>query len=135
MQYAGGACGYQDVVQQGYGMRTAAISDTLFKQGEGCGGCYEIKCVDSPQWCKLGQPSLIVTATNNCPPNYYLSSENGGWCNPPREHFDIARPVFTQIADETAGIVPITYRRYGRYSLLSCLEINQRYKFMSQLNV
>lgn len=123
------------MVQQGYGMRTAAISDTLFKQGEGCGGCYEIKCVDSPRWCKLGQPSLIVTATNNCPPNYYLSSENGGWCNPPREHFDIARPVFTQIADETAGIVPITYRRYGRYSLLSCLEINQRYKFMSQLNV
>ncbi|KAI3441456.1 Expansin [Psidium guajava] len=100
----GGACGYQDVVQQGYGLETAAVSTELFNNGQACGACYEIKCTDDPQWCQLGRPSLIVTATNLCPP--------GGWCDPPREHFDIAKPVFTKLAkDYTAGIVPVQYRR------------------------
>ncbi|KAJ8754132.1 hypothetical protein K2173_002030 [Erythroxylum novogranatense] len=107
----GGACNYKDVVSQGYGMSTAALSDVMFQKGKACGACYEIRCVDNPQWCKPGQPSIIITATDNCPPNYALASDNGGWCNPPNEHFDIAKPVFNQLADHTAGITPIEYRR------------------------
>ncbi|KAB1221180.1 Protein fluG [Morella rubra] len=64
----GGACGYQDVVQEGYGLEnTAALSTVLFKKGQTCGACYEIKCANDPQWCNLGRPSLFVTATNHCP--------------------------------------------------------------------
>uniref|UniRef100_A0A199UA76 Expansin n=1 Tax=Manihot esculenta TaxID=3983 RepID=A0A199UA76_MANES len=96
----GGACGYKDVVQQGYTLNTAAISDVLFKKGKGCGGCFELKCVNSPKWCKKG--SLFVTATNLCPSNPSL---------PGKEHFDIAQPVFNKIADYIAGIIPIQYRR------------------------
>ncbi|KAK3406267.1 hypothetical protein EUGRSUZ_K02434 [Eucalyptus grandis] len=108
----GGACGYQDVVQQGYGYQTTAVSTAMFNNGQTCGACYEVKCVDNPQWCQLGQPSLFVTATDLCPPNYNLPSDNGGWCNSPREHFDLAKPVFTTLAkDYTAGIVPVQYRR------------------------
>ncbi|KAJ6969275.1 expansin-A4-like [Populus alba x Populus x berolinensis] len=84
-------------------MNTVALSSVLFRNGQACGACFEIKCADSPQWCKLGQPSLIVTATDHCP--------NGGWCNVPREHFDIAKPVFSQLAGYKAGIIPIQYRR------------------------
>ncbi|KAG8647172.1 expansin-A16-like [Manihot esculenta] len=105
----GGACNYKDVVQQGYNLNTVALSDILFKKGKTCGACYEIQCVNSPKWCKKG--SLFVTATNQCPSNPSLPSDNGGWCNSPREHFDIAKPVFNKIADYTAGIVPIQYRR------------------------
>ncbi|KAJ6968676.1 hypothetical protein NC653_036605 [Populus alba x Populus x berolinensis] len=106
-----GACNYKDVAGQGYGMNTAALSSVLFKNGQACGACFEIKCADNPQWCKLGQPSLIVTATDHCPPNPSLPNDNGGWCNVPREHFDVAKPVFSQLAEYKAGIIPIQYRR------------------------
>ncbi|XP_061352607.1 expansin-A9-like [Gastrolobium bilobum] len=99
----GGACGYEDVVKDGFGLDTAALSTVMFNQGQTCGACYEIKCTNSPQWCKPGQPSIIVTATNLCP--------SGGWCSPPREHFDLAKPSFLKIAEYKGGVVPVQYRR------------------------
>ncbi|CAI0469357.1 unnamed protein product [Linum tenue] len=107
----GGACDFKDVVQEGYGMNTAALSGALFKGGEACGACFELKCVDNPQFCRLGHPTLHVTATDHCPPNPSLPNDNGGWCNPPLEHFDIAHPAFGQLAEEKSGIIPVEYRR------------------------
>ncbi|KAI3982508.1 hypothetical protein MKX01_031247 [Papaver californicum] len=85
----GGACGYGNF--SGYGLATA------------------IKCTNS-KWCNPGTPYTTVTATNLCPPNWYQDSNNGGWCNPPRTHFDMAKPAFMKIAEWKAGIVPVMYR-------------------------
>ncbi|VAH17671.1 putative expansin-A30 [Triticum dicoccoides] len=104
----GGACGYD--ITAGYGADTAALSSTLFLDGYGCGTCYQIRCVKATA-CYRGSPVITVTATNLCPPNWAQDTNNGGWCNPPRTHFDLAIPAFKKMADWHAGIVPVMYRR------------------------
>merc|ERR1711974_2986 len=96
----GGACGYEDPFELGYGMNTTALSTAMFKDGMTCGSCYEVKCADKAG-CKPG--SITVTSTNHCP--------DGGWCAPPQEHFDLAEPAFLQIAEQKAGVVSVQYRR------------------------
>jgi hypothetical protein len=54
---------------------------------------------------------VTVTATNLCPPNYALPSNNGGWCNPPRAHFDMAQPAWVKIGVYEGGIIPVLYQR------------------------
>ncbi|GJN32327.1 hypothetical protein PR202_gb20827 [Eleusine coracana subsp. coracana] len=94
----GGACGYKDA--DGFGVQTAAVSPKLFDGGAGCGACYEVKGANSTK--AAGAKPVVITANNQAPPP--VSGQEG-------EHFDLTMPVFLQIAEEKAGIVPISYRK------------------------
>ncbi|KAL6643186.1 hypothetical protein ACP70R_021367 [Stipagrostis hirtigluma subsp. patula] len=107
-----GACGYGNLYAQGYGVLNAALSTVLFKNGATCGQCYTIKCDydANPWWCKPGV-SVTITATNLCPPNWALPNDDGGWCNPPRPHFDMSQPAWEHIGIYRGGIVPVLYQQ------------------------
>ncbi|CAM0947109.1 unnamed protein product [Alopecurus aequalis] len=109
----GGACGYGNLYSDGYGTRTAALSSVLFNDGASCGQCYKIACDRKraeARFCKPGV-TVTVTATNLCPPNDALPNDNGGWCNLPRPHFDMAQPAWEKIGVYEGGIIPVMYQR------------------------
>ncbi|XP_020109172.1 expansin-A16 [Ananas comosus] len=107
----GGACGFGDLERSIYGVNTAGLSSELFRKGSSCGGCFELRCVNHIRWCLSGSPSVVVTATDFCAPNYGLPNDYGGWCNFPREHFEMSEAAFVQIAKGRADIIPVQYRR------------------------
>ncbi|EFJ04426.1 hypothetical protein SELMODRAFT_236978 [Selaginella moellendorffii] len=100
-----GACGYGNQLSAGYGTITTALSTPLFRGGNVCGACYQVRCWGDPA-CLPGNPSVVVTATNLCPPG-----SNGGWCDPPKPHFDLSQPAFSRIARIPNGHAQIQYRR------------------------
>ncbi|BBN05346.1 expansin [Marchantia polymorpha subsp. ruderalis] len=105
----GGSCGYQNPFALGYGIKTAALSNSLLANNMNCGACFEVKCkydasAYTKKWCYPNSPTIIVTATNQSPPG--LNGEH---------HFDLTEPMFMKIANRIGGRIPIQYRRVRCY--------------------
>ena len=106
---AGGACGYGSLVDvKPFRARVGAVSPVLFKNGEGCGACYKVRCLDK-SICSRRAVTIIVT--DECP---------GGYCSNGNTHFDLSGAAFGRMAISgengqlrNRGELPVIYRRYG----------------------
>ncbi|CAN6241299.1 unnamed protein product [Urochloa humidicola] len=99
----GGACGYKEVNKAPFNSMNACGNIPIFKDGLGCGSCYEIKC-DKPAECS-GEPVIVhITDQNYEPIAAY--------------HFDLAGTAFGAMAKKgeeeklrKAGIIDMQFRR------------------------
>ncbi|GJP51292.1 hypothetical protein CLOM_g10459 [Closterium sp. NIES-68] len=96
-----GSCGYG--IAPGY---TASISAPIYAQGQACGACIRVRCVNSGQ-CIPGTISPTVRITNLCPAASY-----GGWCDSGKLSVTLSSDVWALIAkNPSVGVVPVEVSR------------------------
>ncbi|KAL6641429.1 hypothetical protein ACP70R_019610 [Stipagrostis hirtigluma subsp. patula] len=99
----GGACGIKDVHLPPYSGMTSCGNDPIFKDGKGCGSCYEIKC-QKPEECSNKPVVVFITDMNYEPISPY--------------HFDLSGTAFGAMAKpglndklRHRGIIDMEFRR------------------------
>lgn len=101
----GGACGYGSMVDvKPFRARVGAVSSILFKNGEGCGACYKVKCLDK-SICNKRAATVIIT-------------DESPALTKGRVHFDLSGSAFGRMAVKgnsgnlrNRGKISIIYRR------------------------
>ncbi|TKV98744.1 hypothetical protein SEVIR_9G580900v4 [Setaria viridis] len=99
----GGACGFKGVNMPPFSAMTSCGNEPLFKDGKGCGSCYQIRCLAHPA-CSGIPETVIITDMNYYPVAPY--------------HFDLSGTAFGAMAKDDrndelrhAGIIDIQFKR------------------------
>ncbi|KAL6642707.1 hypothetical protein ACP70R_020888 [Stipagrostis hirtigluma subsp. patula] len=101
----GGACGFKHTNQYPFMSMTSCGNEPLFKDGKGCGSCYQIRCVRKNNPACSGVPKTVMITDMN----YYPVA---------KYHFDLSGTAFGSMAlpglnDKLrhAGIIDMQFRR------------------------
>lgn len=101
----GGACGFKDVNLPPFSAMTSCGNEPLFKDGKGCGSCYQIRCLSRMHPACSGVPETVIITDMN----YYPVS---------RFHFDLSGTAFGAMAKDQrndelrhAGIIDMQFKR------------------------
>ncbi|KXG38973.1 hypothetical protein SORBI_3001G306500 [Sorghum bicolor] len=101
--YNGGACGIKNVNLPPYNGFTACGNVPIFKDGKGCGSCYEVRCKEMPE-CSGNPITVFITDMNYEPIAPY--------------HFDFSGKAFGSLAKpglndklRHCGIMNVEFRR------------------------
>lgn len=113
---AGGACGYGSLVDvRPLRARVGAVSPVLFQNGEGCGACYKVRCLDKSI---CSRRAVTVIVTDECP---------GGYCAFGRTHFDLSGAAFGRLAVSgessqlrNRGEISVIFRRLEKKNKPKC---------------
>nr|ACG46299.1 beta-expansin 1a precursor [Zea mays] len=99
----GGACGFKGVNMPPFSAMTSCGNEPIFKDGKGCGSCYQIRCKAHPA-CSGVAETVIITDMNYYPVAPY--------------HFDLSGTAFGAMAKDEhndelrhAGIIDIQFKR------------------------
>ncbi|KXG38974.1 hypothetical protein SORBI_3001G306500 [Sorghum bicolor] len=99
----GGACGIKNVNLPPYNGFTACGNVPIFKDGKGCGSCYEVRCKEMPE-CSGNPITVFITDMNYEPIAPY--------------HFDFSGKAFGSLAKpglndklRHCGIMNVEFRR------------------------
>ncbi|KAL6642709.1 hypothetical protein ACP70R_020890 [Stipagrostis hirtigluma subsp. patula] len=103
---SGGACGYSKTNLPPFNSMTSCGNLPIFKDGKGCGSCYQIKCVSKNNPACSGQPKTIIITDVN------YNGKMGPY------YFDLSGTAFGSMARpglndklRRAGIIDIQFRR------------------------
>ncbi|XP_062200681.1 expansin-B6-like [Phragmites australis] len=101
----GGACGFKHTNQYPFSSMTSCGNEPIFKDGKGCGSCYQVRCLKRNHPACSGQAKTVMITDMN----YYPVA---------KYHFDLSGTAFGAMAlpglnDRLrhAGIIDMQFRR------------------------
>ncbi|XP_031493894.1 expansin-like A2 [Nymphaea colorata] len=96
-----GACGYGPLALDFNGGYVGAANSSLFRQGIGCGGCFQIRC-KNPRLCSSRGVKVVLTDNN--------SNKETGWVLSNKAFMAMSRPGMG-LELKKLGIVDIEFKR------------------------
>ncbi|KAK9984800.1 hypothetical protein SO802_034325 [Lithocarpus litseifolius] len=115
-----GACGFSEFGRTVNDGSVAGVS-RLFRNGTGCGACYQVRCT-TPQYCADEGANVVVTD--------YGEGDKTDFILSPRAYAKLARPN-VELQLFSYGVVDIEYRRisckYSGYNLMFKVHENSNY--------
>ncbi|KAL0762644.1 hypothetical protein Bca101_078795 [Brassica carinata] len=110
--FNGGACGYGELGRDINDGEVSGVSSRLWKNGAGCGACYQVRCKIPPH---CNEEGVYVVATD------YGEGDGTDFIFSPKAYGSMARPG-TEFQLYSFGVVDVEYQRvpcrYGGYNLV-----------------